>query len=192
MGKVITDMTMSLDGFIAGSGVNPELPMGVNGERLHEWIFGADPINAGVVKEIFSTQGAVILGKRTFDLGEPHWGGNTPFGTPSFVLTTAARDEKVSAKGSVFTFVADGIGSALEKAKVAAGDKNVLVMGGAYTVQQYIKAGLIDEMHIRIVPVLLDEGVRLFDHIGNTSIELERTKVIEAPGVTHLSFRVIK
>jgi dihydrofolate reductase len=192
MGKVVADMTMSLDGFIAGANIRPELPMGENGERLHKWMFGATGINVEIIKEIFATQGAVILGKRTFDLGEPHWGGNTPFGTPSFVLTTTPRDKMVSAKGGVYTFISDGVESALAKAKEAAGDKDVLVMGGAYTVQQYIKAGLIDEMRVRISPVLLGQGVRLFDHIGSASIELDRTKVIEAPEVTHLIFRILK
>ena len=191
MGKVILDMSMSLDGFIAGPNVGVELPMGEGGLRLHDWLFNtsASEVDAEVEQEMFATTGAVVLGRRTFDVGQGPW-GDTPFPVPCFVLTHEAREELVKKSGT-FTFVTDGIESALEKAKAAAGDKNVSVMG-ANTAQQYIKAGLLDEIQIHLVPVLLGEGRRLFDHIGTEHIELEGTRVIESLGVTHLRFRVLK
>ncbi len=192
MGKVILDMTISLDGFSAGPDVSIEQPMGRDGERLHQWIFDDTAINTKEKDEMFQSQGAVILGKRTFDLGERHWGGNTPFGTPSFVLTHKAREKKVTEKGGIFNFINNGIETALEQATVAAGNKNVLVMGGADTAQQFIKAGLVDELHIRIVNVLLNDGVRLFETTGGKHIELERIKLVEAQDVTHFTFRVVK
>lgn len=119
-------------------------------------------------------------------------GDNPPFRHPVFVITHEAREKEVKDGGTTYTFVTDGIESALEQAKAAAGDKDVKVAGGANTVQQYIKAGLLDEIQVHIAPVLLGDGIRLFDHLGAERIELEKTRVIESPGVTHLRFRVVK
>jgi dihydrofolate reductase len=127
-----------------------------------------------------------------FDAGEGPWGANPPFHVPVFVLTHNAKDMVAKEGGTTFTFVTDGIESALEQAQAAAGDKDVSVAGGASIVQQSIKAGLLDELQIHLVPLLLGEGRRLFDHLGTDHIELESTRVIESPGVTHLRFRVPK
>lgn len=191
MGKVIVSKSMSLDGFVTGPHVSAEQPMGEGGMRLHDWMFKPPiiEINTAVVKELFAATGAVILGKRIFDVGLDVW-NDTPYPVPCFVLTHSPR-EPLAQKSGTFTFVTDGIESALKQAKTAAGNKDVVLMGAA-TTQQYLKAGLVDELVINLVPVLLGTGTRLFEHPGHEPIELERTRVIEAPGVTHLRFRVVK
>jgi dihydrofolate reductase len=195
MGKVTVDISMSLDGFIAGPNDSVE--------RLHEWLYdlaswrerhglegGKTDADAEVLDEAFKNMGAVVVGRRMFDLANG-WGDNPPFHVPCFVLTHREQ-EKLVKGATTFTFVTDGIESALEQAKAAAGDKEVSVAGGANVIQQILRAGLVDEMQIHLVSVLLGEGVRLFDHIGDEQIELERTRVIESPGVTHIKFRVLK
>lgn len=195
---------MSLDGFIAGPNDGPELPLGDGGERLHEWVYdlaswrerhglagGQTNGDAEILDEAFATTGAVILGRRMFENAKG-WGENPPFHMPVFVLTHDARETVAKEGGTTFTFVTDGIESALEQARAAAGDKDVAVAGGANAVQQYLKAGLLDELQIHVVPVLLGAGIRLFDHLGPEQIELERTRVIDSPAVTHLRFRVVK
>jgi dihydrofolate reductase len=146
-------------------------------------------IDAKVIDETVETSGAVIVGRRTYDVAiDDAWGGVSPFKVPAFVVS---KDVPEEAKGS-FTFVTVGIESAIKQAKAVAGDKNVWVMGGANIAQQYLKAGLFDELQIHIAPVLLTEGTRLFEHIGNEHIELESTRVLETPGAIHLRFRVLK
>jgi dihydrofolate reductase len=204
MGKVRTGHSMSLDGFIAGPNDGPEAPMGGGGERLLAWYSGGDteyrlpgtemvfkvsPQSAELLQEAHSKMGAFVTGRRTFDITNG-WGGNPPLGVPTFVVTHTVPQEWVY-EGSPFTFVTDGVESAIERAKAVAGDKDVAV-GAASIAQQCIRAGLLDEIHVDLVPVLLGDGVRLFDHLGTGSIELERTQVVEAPGVTHLTFRVVK
>ncbi len=204
MGKVLLDISMSLDGFIAAPNDDPERPLGDGGQRLHDWVFGgtsdrtgtsprtsATDSNREVMDESFRTTGAIVMGRRWFDIGEEPWGDNPPFQVPVFVLTHHAREKLIKEGGTTFTFVTDGIESALEQAKAAAGDKNIGV-GGANIAQQCLKAGLLDEIQIHLVPVLLGEGRRLFEHIGTEQIELETTRVISSPGVTHLKFRVVK
>ena len=137
---------------------------------------------------MFATTGAVVLGRRTFDVGLGKW-EDTPYPVPSFVMTHEAREPLIMKSGT-FTFVNDGIASAIEQAKAAAGHRNVNLMG-ADIAQQAIRAGLVDEIQLNLVPVLLSDGVRLFDSIGAEPIELEITRVIEAPGVTHIKYRVI-
>jgi dihydrofolate reductase len=132
------------------------------------------------------------MGRRMFDEGEDPWGDNAPFHMPVFVLTHEARDTLVKEGGTTFTFVTDGIESALEQAKAAAGDKNVNVADGADTVQQFIRAGLLDELEIHLAPLLFGEGIRLFERMGPGHIELESMKVVSSPNVTHLRFRVVK
>lgn len=192
MNQVTANMSMSLDGFIAGPNVNVKNPMGDGGERLHEWMFPPQGDYAQVAAEMFQEVGAVIMGRHMFNLGEAPWGKNPPFHMPVFVLTHAPREKIVKEGGTTFTFVTDGIASALKQAKAAAGDKEVMVAGGANAVQQYLARGLLDEIQIHLVPVLLGDGVRLFDHIGTARIELERTRVSESPEVTHLRFCVFK
>jgi dihydrofolate reductase len=203
MGKVFVDITTSLDGFVAGPNDGPELPLGAGGERLHEWVYGLaswrEPhgLEGGEVSrdseilgEAFESMGAVVLGKRMFENADG-WGDEPPFHVPVFVLTHEAREPLVKG-GTTFTFVTDGIESALEQAKAAAGDKDVSVAGGAKTIQQYLSAGLVDEMQIHVAPMLLGGGIRLFDNLGAEQIEVEGTRVVESPAVTHLKFRVVK
>jgi dihydrofolate reductase len=182
MGKVFLEMSVSLDGYIAGP--NDEL------ERLHSWMFdGKTATDVELLDEMLN-EGALVIGRRMFNLGEEPWGENPGFHMPVFVLSHQVREKVVKEDGTTFTFVTDGIESAVRQAKATAGNKNVGV-AGATIAQQCLKARLLDEIHLHLVPVLLGEGIRLFDHIGTESIELERTKVIEAPGVTHLSFRIV-
>ena len=191
MAKVTLNMSMSLDGFIAGPNVGVELPMGEGGLRLHDWLFNssASEVDAEVEQEMFAMTGAVVLGRRTYDVGVGPW-GDVPFPVPCFVLTHEDREEIVKKSGS-FTFVTDGIESALRRARAAAGEKDVRLMG-ANIAQQFLKAGHLDEIQINLVPILLGDGIRLFDHIGTEQIELESTRVIESSGVTHLRFRAVK
>lgn len=193
MTKVIFDISMSLDGFVTASNVRPEEPLGDGGQRLHEWAFGEDERNRELLAEAVNFVGAVIAGRRTYALSVPWWGADGPTGparVPVFVVTHA-EPEEVPEEG-VYTFVTDGIESALEQAKMAAGDKDVAVMGGAEMGQQYIGAGLVDEISIHLVPVLLGGGTRMFEHLGGEHIQLESAGVIETPEATHLRFRVVE
>ena len=201
MSKVVFDISMSLDGFIAGLHDSPDNPLGDNGMRVHKWIWGdrtdgvpgdgATGVNREILAELKDTTGAAVVGRRTYDIVNG-WGGTHPFGgIPAFVVSKDAP-ENVPPGLTKFTFVTDGIESAIKQAKAAAGDKNVYVVGGANVAQQCINAGLLDEMQIHLVHVLFGNGVRLFDHLGTEQIELESTRVTESPGVTHLRFRVVK
>jgi dihydrofolate reductase len=204
MGDVVVDITTSLDGFIAGPNDGPDLPLGAGGERLHQWVYdlaswrephglggGKTNRDSEVLDEALRTTGAIIVGRRMFDNAQG-WGDNPPFHKPVFVLTHEPREPEAKEGGTTFTFVNDGIESALEQAKAAAGNKNVSVGGGANTVQQYLNAGLLDEIQLHITPVLLGGGIRLFEQLDAEQIELERTRVIESPAVTHLRFRVVR
>jgi dihydrofolate reductase len=191
MSKVILDMSMSLDGFIAGANVSKEYPMGVNGEDLHTWIFSTpkDKVDADVEREMFAKTGAVILGNRTFEIGVDLW-GDVPFPAPSFVLTHKKRETLIKKSGT-FTFVTDGIESALQQAQAVAGDKDVRLMG-ADIAQQFLRAGLIDEIQINHVAIILGEGVRLFEHLGVINSQLEKDRVLDSPHATHIHYRVVK
>jgi dihydrofolate reductase len=210
------DISMSLDGFIAGPNQTLEEPLGAGGERLHEWavrlaswrrphgLEGGETssVDDAVVEESLAGIGAVLMGRRMYSGGEgpweddPNadgwWGDNPPFHAPVFVLTSHARETVVKEGGTSFTFVTDGIESALEQAAAAAGGKDVLLAGGASVVQQYLRAGLLDELQIHLVPVLLGGGVSLFDRDGGEGLALEADRVVESSGVTHLRFRVPK
>ncbi len=204
MGKVAMGLTMSLDGFIAGPNDGPAQPLGEGGMRLFDWyssgdvdyempgtemVFRVSPASADLLREAHATMGASVTGRRTFDIANG-WGGKPPLGVPTFVVTHAVPREWVY-EGSPFIFVTDGVESAIEQAKAVAGVKTVAV-GAASLAQQCLKLGLLDEIQIHLVPVLLGDGVRLFEHLGGEPIELESTRVIETPGVTHLTFRVVK
>jgi dihydrofolate reductase len=204
VGNVSVGLSMSLDGFIAGPNDGPEHPLGEDGESLFAWystgdteyglpgtemVFKVSPQSAELLRETRRTTGASVTGRRTFDLTKG-WGGRHPLDAPVFVVTHTVPQEWVY-EGSPFTFVTDGLESALAQAKAVAGDKDVGV-GAANIVQQCIRAGLLDEIHVDLVPVLLGDGVRLLDHLGTEPIELESTRVIEGAGVTHLTFRVVK
>jgi len=203
MGKVVFNMTMSLDGFVAGPNDNPENGLGDGGDSLFKWYFEGDteiPISDGnmvlkvssqsaeILKESFENYGAGVWGRRTFDIARA-WGGHPP-GTPCFIVTHNVPQEWVK-EGSPFTFVTDGVESAIHQAKKAAGDKDVVVCT-AGILQQCLNAGLMNEIHVDVAPLLLGNGVRLFDHLNLAPIELESIRVVNAPGVTHLGFRVVK
>ena len=196
MGKVGTGFATSLDGFIA----RPDGEVG----PLFDWYFGGDteyrvpsggltlrvsPQSADLLRESYAKMGALVVGRRHFDHTRG-WGGRHPMDLPVFVVTHTVPQDWVY-EGSPFTFVTDGVESAVERATEAAGDKGVGV-GGANVAQQCIKAGLVDEIGVDLVPILLGEGIRFFDNLEDAQIELERTRVVEAPGVTHLRFRVVK
>jgi dihydrofolate reductase len=203
MGKVVFNMTTSLDGFVAGPNDSPENGLGDGGDALFKWYFSGDteitisegtPVlkvssqSAKLLKEAFKTYGAGVWGRRTFDIARA-WGGHPP-GTPCFIVTHTAPQEWVK-EGSPFIFVTDGVESAIAQAKKVVGDKDV-ALSSASIAQQALKAGLVDEMFIDVAPVLLGGGVRLFDKLGTEPIELESIRAIKAPGVTHLGFRVVR
>lgn len=202
MNKVIADISVSLDGYVAGPDDRAGQGLGVGGEILHHWLFGkkwtyedeekghfggeTHPIDKQVVDELFAGSGASICGRGMFDAAGG-WGYTNPFPHPVFVLTHRA-DEELVEKAQGFTFVTDGIESALEQARAAAGDKNVGIGGGANVIQQYLAAGLVDELGLHIVPVVLGGGTRLFENLPR--LEFEQTRVIESPTVTHVKYRV--
>lgn len=216
MARLKLDISMSLDGFVAGPNQTLEEPLGEGGERLHEWVVrlaswrephglsggDADAVDNEVVAEALRETGAVIMGRRMFSGGEGPWAGDPnadawwgedpPFHVPVFVLTHHPRETVVKEGGTSFTFVTDGVEAALEQARAAAGDKDVYLAGGADVAQQYLRAGLLDELQVHVVPVFLGGGVRLFDGPGLEPIELEATRVIGSDAVTHLRFHVVK
>ena len=214
MGKVRCDISVSLDGFVAGPNQSLEQPLGEGGERLHEWAVaseswrerhgqegGAANRDSEVIQESIDSTGAVVMGRNMFGGGEGAWGDDPwegwwgddpPFHVPVFVLTHHARQPLTKQGGTTFTFVTDGVEAAAEQARAAAGGKDVLVAGGGSAVQQHLAAGLLDELQIHLVPVLLGGGVRLLDNVGDGRPELECTRVIESPAVTHLRYRVVK
>jgi dihydrofolate reductase len=215
MTKLTFDITMSLDGFVAGPNQTLAEPLGAGGERLHTWMVGltafrerhgesGGAVNADseILEESLSSTGAILMGRRMFSGGEgpweddPNadawWGDDPPFRMPVFVLTHHEREQVAKENGTTFTFVTEGVEAALEQARAAAGDKNVGIAGGATLVQQYLAAGLVDEFQIHVAPLLLGGGVRLFDDPGTAPIEVEATRVVESPGVVHLKYRVVK
>jgi len=214
MTQVRLDISMSLDGFVAGPDPTLEEPLGVGGERLHEWIFGLKSFreNHGmtggetnrddeIVAETVAATGAVVMGRKMFSGGtgpweddlraDGWWGDEPPFGGPVFVLTHHARERKAMKGGTDFHFVTDGIESALEQARAAAGEKDVLIAGGGEAAQQYLRAGLLDVVQVHVAPLFLGSGVRLFDGIPLDAVTLETERVVASPKVTHLRFRVI-
>jgi dihydrofolate reductase len=214
--KLILDISMSVDGFIAGPNQTLDEPLGRGGEQLHEWVIatrawrethgrkgGEDNVDSEIIAESVDMAGATIMGRRMFSGGEgawegdPNadawWGDDPPFYHPVFVLTHHPREPVTKEGGTTFTFVTNGIESALEQARAAAGDKGVKIGGGANVAQQYLKAGVLDELQVHIARVLLGGGVRLFeDHLGPDTGALECTRVAESPAVTHLWYRVLK
>ena len=203
MGKVTFNMTMSLDGFVAGPNDGPENGLGDGGDGLFTWYFSGDtevPISDGnmvlkvskqsaeLLNEAFSMYGAGVWGRRTFDIAHA-WDGHPP-GRPCFIVTHNVPQEWVK-EGSPFTFVTDGVESAIRQAKEVSGNKDVVICTPSI-LQQCLKAGLVDEIHVDVAPILLGGGVSLFDHFGSGPINLACIRNIQAPGVTHLGFRVIK
>ena len=203
MGKVTFNITMSLDGFVAGPNDGPENGLGDGGEGLFTWYFSGDtdvfmsegvpPLkvskqSAEFLKEAFSNYGAGVWGRRTFDIAHA-WGGNPP-GSPAFIVTHNVPQEWVK-EGSPFIFVTDGVESAIHQARKAASEKDVVICTPSI-LQQALKAGLVDEIHVDVAPMLIGGGVSLFDHLGTGPINLECIRAIQEPHVIHLGFRVVK
>ena len=200
MGKVIAGITVSLDGFVTGPNDRLGAGLGDGGERLHYWVFGRpwtyDDENRGSASEVdqeyldsvFSSGGAWLVGRTMHDVVDG-WGDDPGFGVPVYVVTH--RPHETVVKGdTTFEFVTEGIEAALEQASAAAADKNVILMGGADLLRQYLDAGVVDEFTLTIAPVLLGAGKRLFDGIERTDLGFERTSVIESPYATHLRYEV--
>jgi dihydrofolate reductase len=210
MSSVTCHISISLDGFVAGPNQSIENPLGEGGMRLHEWGLGTESWRAQhgqeggergadseVVDEVSQGVGAYIMGRKMFGGGDGPWdetwtgwwGEDPPYHTPVFVLTHHARDPLPMQGGTTFTFVTDGIESALEQARTAAGGKDVAIAGGASAVQQYLAAGMLDELYLHIVPIVLGAGERLLENVGDPT--LEPVKVVASPAVTHVKYRVV-
>jgi dihydrofolate reductase len=208
------NIAMSLDGFVAGPDQSVDNPLGLGGMRLHDWAFPlaawrqphgleGGEVNAStpIVEEHLANIGAVLMGRNMFG-GHPGpwgakpwngwWGDDPPFHTLVFVLTHHPRPALPMQGGTTFIFVSDGIESALQQATKAAAGKDVLLAGGGNIAQQYLAARLIDEVNVALVPLLLRAGARLFDNLGPAELGLEQLRAIEAPGVTHLKYRVLR
>lgn len=212
MAKLRFQIAISVDGYVAGPNQSEEHPLGEGGEQLHEWVLklaawrrphgregGETNASSAVFEESLENIGAVVMGRNMFGGGpgpwgeDPWrgwWGDEPPFHAPVFVLTHHEREPLELEGGTTFFFVTDGVESALERAKAAAAGKDVSLGGGADVAQQYLKAGLIDEMLLNVVPVVLGSGRRLFENLEDADIRLERVQVVDAPGVTHLKYRV--
>jgi dihydrofolate reductase len=212
VGKVVVDISMSLDGFVAGPNPTLEEPLGEKGEELHEWVVrtnywrerhglegGQEDEDSEVIREAFSSVGASVMGRRMFSGGsgpwesDPRsmgwWGDEPPFHTPVFVLTHHAREPEEMKGGTTFFFVTDGIEAAIQHARAAAGEGNVAIGGGANAIQQALAAGLVDELQVHVAPILLGGGTRLFGE-GADPIRLEATRVLASPRATHVKFDV--
>ncbi|MGH8877663.1 MAG: dihydrofolate reductase family protein [Stackebrandtia sp.] len=202
MGSVYAQISVSVDGYVG----HPELDKTfATLGRLTSWVHdlpawrdrqgmeGGTPGPANdLVAEEFESTGAYVLGRNMFELGEEPWGDNPPYRAPVFVVTHRPREVLVKEGGTVFTFVTDGLAAAVEQAKQAAGDKNVGLFGGASAIAQAIGEGLLDELHLHQLPVLLGEGLNIFDGIGADWKELEATKTVHIDGVNHLYFKFKK
>jgi len=213
MSKVRADISISLDGYVAGANQSMEEPLGAGGERLHEWLTalkvwreasgmegGEVNDNSPVVREAYANVGAEIMGRGKFgppsggawgeDPWRGWWGDEPPFHKPIFVITHHER-APLTLSDTTFTFVTDGIHSALEQARRAVGAKDVFIGGGAKVINEFLAAGLLDELELHLVPILLGGGARLFEGVG-PEVRLEPIRVLEAPGVTHLKYRVVR
>jgi len=212
MSKLRCHISMSADGFVAGPNQSEENPLGEGGERLHDWIVplaawreahdkqgGEVNESARIVEEARENIGAAVMGRNMF--GPPSggdwdeqwkgwWGDNPPYHYDVFVITHHAREPVEMEGGTTFHFVTDGIERALQLAKESAGDKDVMLFGGADVINQYLAAGLLDELELHIVPRLLGGGARLFDNVGGAGIKLEQLRAVAAPGVTHVKYKV--
>jgi dihydrofolate reductase len=191
MTKVHFDISLSVDGFITGPDEGVAKPLGDDAGRLHDWMFDArTDADAKVLDELYARTGAILMGRRMFDVGVEPWGDPPRFHMPVFVLTHEVLDPIPMQGGTTYTFVTDGIEAGLDQAKAAAGEKDVGIWGGAKITQQYLAAALVDEMQIHLVPILLGDGVRLFENLPADRIELRRTRTIATPSATHLRFTV--
>ncbi len=190
MGKTILNITMSLDGFIAGPRITSETPMGENGELLHQWMF-EDATDAArkMLTDFVDSVGAVILGSHTYNTAiEDAWGGKTPFQAPAFVLTTG--EPAMTAPG--FTYVNDSPETVLSRAREVANGKHIWIMGGANVAQQFLQAALVDELHIHVATVLLGGGTALFAGAAAQPVNLTRFDATDTAGAAHLFYRVAR
>jgi dihydrofolate reductase len=209
MSKLRCQISISLDGFVAGPNQSEENPLGEGAERLHDWVTalaawrrthdlegGEENESTRVVEETHENIGAAVMGRNMF--GPPGggpwdegwkgwWGDDPPYHYDVYVVTHHPRDPLAMEGGTTFHFVTDGIESALEQARASAGDQDVMLWGGGQIVSEYLAAGLVDELELHLVPLVLGDGARLWDGLGPTKFELVR--VVEAPGVTHLRYR---
>jgi dihydrofolate reductase len=213
MSKLRCHISISADGFVAGPNQSAESPLGDGGERLHDWAVslaawrephdqqgGEVNESTRIMEETLENVGAGVLGRNMFgppgggDWGDDPWtgwwGSNPPYHNDVFVLTHHPRDPLEMEGGTTFHFVTDGIERALERANEAADGLDVRLWGGGQVVQQYLAAGLLDELELHIVPVLLGDGARVFDNLGGAEIQLEQVRAVAAPGVTHVKYRV--
>jgi dihydrofolate reductase len=211
MSSVTCHISISLDGYAAGPNQSLENPIGEGGMRLHEWVVathgwravhgqegGERSADSDVAEEVVENVGAYIMGRKMFGGGDGPWdeswrgwwGEDPPFHTPVYVLTHHPREPLEMQGGTTFHFVTDGIESALEQARAAADGKDVAIAGGASAIQQYLAAGLLDELYLHIVPVVLGAGERLLENVGDPT--LEPIKVVASPAVTHVKYRVIR
>jgi dihydrofolate reductase len=215
MGKVRAGISMSLDGYVAGPNATLEVPLGEGGEDLHEWTVashawreqhgregGDEGIDSEVVAESIENVGAQIMGRNMYSGGfgpgawddDPNptgwWGDDPPFHVPVFVLTHHAREPLEMKGGTTFHFVTDGIEAALKQARAAAEDKDVFVAGGGRAIQQYIAAGLVDELEVHIATKVLGGGVLLFENLGANPPKFEVVRALSSPGVAHVKYRV--
>jgi dihydrofolate reductase len=208
MSTVRAQISVSVDGYVAGPDQSQEDPLGQGGERLHEWVFptaafarvqgregGVRNADSDVVDEVWTTIGAFIMGRKMFGPAtgwDPEWRGwwgeDPPYHAPVYVLTHHEREPLEMQGGTTFHFVTDGIESALEQARAAAGEGDVVIMGGANAINQYLAAGLLDELHLHVAPVVLGAGERLFVDVGDP--RLEPVEVVASPAVTHVKYRV--
>jgi dihydrofolate reductase len=211
MSKLRCHISISVDGFVAGPNQSKENPLGEGGESLHDWTVSLSAwreahgkeggeVNASsqVVEESRENIGASLMGRNMFGPigGGPWdeewkgwWGDNPPYHHPVYVVTHHPREPVEMEGGTTFHFVTDGIESALEQAKEAAGGKDVMLWGGGQIIQQYLAAGLLDELELHIVPLVLGDGSRVFDNLRDANVQLEQVRAIEGPGVTHLKYR---
>lgn len=198
--RVLAGITMSLDGYITGPNDRPGAGLGDGGERLHYWVFGGawtyetgargepSPVDQRYIESVFPTAGAMLVGRTMYEAAGG-WGDDPGFGVPVFVVTHNAHD--TLRKGTTtFEFVTGGAGAALDRARAAAGARNVVVMGGANLLGQYLDAGVVHEFTLTIAPVLLGAGKRLFEGMRRHDLEFQRIEVIESPFATHLRYRV--
>ena len=210
MSSVTCQISISLDGFVAGPNQSVEDPIDEGGMRLHEWVFKTDSwrgqhgleggertVDSEVVDEIVQGVGAYVMGRKMFGGGDGvwdetwtgWWGEDPPFHAPVFVLTHHPREPLSMQGGTTFTFVTDGIESALEQARTAADGREVAISGGASAVRQYLAAGMLDELYLHIVPIVLGAGERLLENVGEPIVE--PVKVVASPVVTHVKYRVV-
>jgi dihydrofolate reductase len=202
VGTVVASQSVSLDGFSAGANAGRGNPLGDDGDRLHHWLYDLDPwrerhkleggasnVDADTIEEMFANLGAVIMGRVMFESGDEPWGDEPPFHVPVFVLTHERLDPVAKHGGTSFTFVSDGIERALDLAQAAAGDREVSIAGGADTIQQFLAAGLVDELQLELVPIVLGKGRRFFDNLPE-NLHLEPIRVVHSPAVSHIRYRV--